>query len=195
MKAMEVIARNSSVIETSLNNLRQDLVVLKAECNKRRINTLAQQNADLKAEIEFAKKKLIQVETANGKRQISVPNRKLCTSSSVEAPQPQKDEDKPAEQVQKQVKKEKVQKPQPEKKPEVEEPVHVGRLDLRVGQIMEVEKHPDADSLYVSKIQCGEPTLRTVVSGLVNFVPITDLQKRKVVVLCNLKPVKVGIIY
>lgn len=37
----------------------------------------------------------------------------------------------------------------------------------------------------------GEPSgPRTVVSGLVNFVPESDMQNRMVIVLCNLKPTK-----
>lgn len=48
------------------------------------------------------------------------------------------------------------------------EEVDVGRLDLRIGLIKECTRHPDADSLYVEKIDVGEPNLRTVISGLVN---------------------------
>uniref|UniRef100_A0A452QAZ3 Tyrosine--tRNA ligase n=1 Tax=Ursus americanus TaxID=9643 RepID=A0A452QAZ3_URSAM len=51
-------------------------------------------------------------------------------------------------------------------------------------------QHPDADSLYVEKIDVGEAEPRTVVSGLVQFVPEEELQDRLVVVLCNLKPQK-----
>ncbi|XP_018318878.1 tyrosine--tRNA ligase, cytoplasmic isoform X2 [Agrilus planipennis] len=64
------------------------------------------------------------------------------------------------------------------------------RLDIRVGKIVEVSKHPDADSLYVEKIDLGEEKPRTIVSGLVNFIPIEEMQNRMVVVLCNLKPAK-----
>ncbi|KAM6116091.1 tyrosine--tRNA ligase, cytoplasmic [Phoenicopterus ruber ruber] len=64
------------------------------------------------------------------------------------------------------------------------------RLDIRVGKVISVEKHPDADSLYVEKIDVGEPEPRTVVSGLVQFVPREQLQDRLVVLLCNLKPQK-----
>lgn len=52
----------------------------------------------------------------------------------------------------------------------------VSRLDLRVGQIVKVEKHPDADSLYVEEIDLGEESPRVVVSGLVKFVPIEEMQ-------------------
>lgn len=64
------------------------------------------------------------------------------------------------------------------------------RLDIRVGKIVEISRHPDADSLYVEKIDVGEEKPRTVVSGLVNFIPIEEMQNRLVVVLCNLKPAK-----
>lgn len=61
-------------------------------------------------------------------------------------------------------------------------------IDLRVGRIVEVAKHPDADSLYVEKIDIGEEEPRTVVSGLVNYVPIEEMQGRMLVAVCNLKP-------
>ncbi|KAM3965587.1 LOW QUALITY PROTEIN: tyrosyl-tRNA synthetase [Aphomia sociella] len=64
------------------------------------------------------------------------------------------------------------------------------KLDIRVGRIVEVSRHPDADALYVEKIDLGEGEPRTIVSGLVNFVPIEKMQNRDVVVLCNLKPAK-----
>ncbi|KAF2356402.1 tRNA-binding domain [Trinorchestia longiramus] len=69
-------------------------------------------------------------------------------------------------------------------------PVDVRRLDFRVGRIIKAEKHPDAESLYVEQIDCGEEAPRTVVSGLVKFVPLEQMQNRLVVVLCNLKPAK-----
>ncbi|XP_052329125.1 tyrosine--tRNA ligase, cytoplasmic [Oncorhynchus keta] len=64
------------------------------------------------------------------------------------------------------------------------------RLDIRVGKVISVEKHPDADSLYLEKIDVGEAEPRTVVSGLVAYVSQEDLQDRLVVLLCNLKPQK-----
>jgi tRNA-binding EMAP/Myf-like protein len=39
-------------------------------------------------------------------------------------------------------------------------------------------------------ILVGESSPRTVVSGLVNYVPVEEMQGRMVVVLCNLKPAK-----
>ncbi|EDV24993.1 uncharacterized protein TRIADDRAFT_56472 [Trichoplax adhaerens] len=62
------------------------------------------------------------------------------------------------------------------------------RLDVRVGQIVSVKKHPNADSLYVQEVDIGSGENRTIVSGLVNYVPVEKLEKRKVALLCNLKP-------
>jgi len=62
-------------------------------------------------------------------------------------------------------------------------------IDLRVGHILSVERHPDADSLYVEQIDVGEPEPRTVCSGLVHYIPIEEVRDRDVIVVCNLKPV------
>uniref|UniRef100_A0A4W4G7A6 Tyrosine--tRNA ligase, cytoplasmic n=1 Tax=Electrophorus electricus TaxID=8005 RepID=A0A4W4G7A6_ELEEL len=72
----------------------------------------------------------------------------------------------------------------------LEEEIIPSRLDLRVGKIVSVQKHPDADSLYLEKIDIGEEQPRTVVSGLVAYVSQEQLQDRLVVLLCNLKPQK-----
>lgn len=61
-------------------------------------------------------------------------------------------------------------------------------IDMRVGKIIHVEKHPDADSLYVEKIDFGEAEPRTVVSGLVNYIPIEEMREKLLVGICNLKP-------
>ncbi|KAK6161743.1 hypothetical protein DH2020_005124 [Rehmannia glutinosa] len=63
--------------------------------------------------------------------------------------------------------------------------ISISRLDIRVGLITKAQKHPDADSLYVEEIDVGEPQPRTVVSGLVKYIPLEEMQ---VCVLCNLKP-------
>jgi methionine--tRNA ligase beta chain len=64
------------------------------------------------------------------------------------------------------------------------------KLDIRVGKITNVEKHPDADTLYVEKVDLGEEKERTVVSGLVKYLKPEDLLNKHVVLLCNLKPAK-----
>jgi aminoacyl tRNA synthase complex-interacting multifunctional protein 1 len=62
------------------------------------------------------------------------------------------------------------------------------QVDLRVGKILNVEKHPDADSLYVESIDVGEAEPRTVVSGLVKHIPIEEMENRWLICVCNLKP-------
>lgn len=65
------------------------------------------------------------------------------------------------------------------------------RVDMRVGVILSAVKHPEADNLYVEKIDCGDKTgPRTVISGLVKHIKLHQLVGKKVVVVCNLKPSK-----
>lgn len=65
------------------------------------------------------------------------------------------------------------------------------RLDLRVGLMKSVSKHPDADTLYVEEVDLGEPTgPRQVVSGLVKYLTPEDILGKYVVLVCNLKPAK-----
>jgi len=83
--------------------------------------------------------------------------------------------------------------PTPKKAPkgaaEVRE-VTPARLDLRVGKVLSVEQHPDAEALFVEQIDVGEEKPRTVVSGLRNYMSADELEQRSVVLLCNLKPAK-----
>eukprot|EP00049_Salpingoeca_infusionum_P014055 m.261930 g.261930 ORF g.261930 m.261930 type:complete len:232 (-) comp15583_c1_seq2:285-980(-) len=67
---------------------------------------------------------------------------------------------------------------------------HIGRLDLRVGHINQVQRHENADTLYVQQVVVGEAEPRTIVSGLVPFLDSHQLQDRSVVVCCNMKPKK-----
>jgi aminoacyl tRNA synthase complex-interacting multifunctional protein 1 len=97
-------------------------------------------------------------------------------------------------------KKEKATKPQ--KAPAAAAPLSPSLIDLRVGHILKAIKHPEADSLYVSTIAMGDKpgtedtseyegqVVRTVCSGLNGLVPLEEMQGRKVVVVANLKPVK-----
>jgi len=63
------------------------------------------------------------------------------------------------------------------------------RLEVRVGRILEVSRHPDADKLYVEKIDLGEPTgPRTILSGLVPYMTEAQLLGKLVLVVTNLKP-------
>ena len=74
------------------------------------------------------------------------------------------------------------------KKMTINDKIDISRIDLRVGKIVECQKHPDADSVYVEKVDCCEEEPITVVSGLVKYIPLDKMQNRKVVLVCNLKP-------
>ncbi|KAM0232830.1 hypothetical protein ACHAPO_007656 [Fusarium lateritium] len=100
-------------------------------------------------------------------------------------------------------KKEKKEKaPKQKAAPAAAAPLSPALIDLRVGHILKAINHPDADSLYVSTIAVGDKPgnedyveyegqiCRTVCSGLNGLVPLESMQGRKVVVVCNLKPVK-----
>lgn len=61
-------------------------------------------------------------------------------------------------------------------------------LDLRVGRIIDVENHPNADKLYVIKVNVGEKEPRTIVSGLREHYTIKELKGKNVIVIVNLEP-------
>lgn len=61
-------------------------------------------------------------------------------------------------------------------------------LDIRVGRIIKAWRHQEADSLYVEEVDVGEPEPRLICSGLVKYIPLDQLQDRRVIVLTNLKP-------
>ena len=63
------------------------------------------------------------------------------------------------------------------------------KLDLVVGQIISAEKHPKADKLLVFKVNIGNE-VRQIVSGIAKWYKPEDAVGKKVVVVKNLKPVK-----
>ncbi|EGP84661.1 uncharacterized protein MYCGRDRAFT_75604 [Zymoseptoria tritici IPO323] len=97
-------------------------------------------------------------------------------------------------------KKEKQPKPQ-KNAPAPDKPFSPALIDLRVGHILKAIQHPNADSLFVSTIAVGDPpgtdntseyegkVVRTVCSGLNGLIPLEEMQGRKIVAVCNLKPV------
>jgi len=149
-------------------------------------------NLALKAEVELWKSKLSKAEQNNGKMVLGAatkpaPPKTDCLLMKAEAPA---SEEKKKEDAPKKEKKPKAEKTPKKVAADDEAPVDIGRLDLRVGHIRSAKKHPDADSLYVEEIDVGEEKPRTVISGLVKFIPEAEMQDRMAVLLCNLKPSK-----
>jgi methionyl-tRNA synthetase len=61
-------------------------------------------------------------------------------------------------------------------------------VDLRVGKILTVEDHPNADRLYVVKIDDGSETERTICAGLKQYYQAEEMVGKTVVFVANLKP-------
>lgn len=191
--------------------LKQQVALLKEkailQATLREEKKLRVENAKLKKEIEELKQELIQAEIKNGVKQIPFPSGTLLqanstvsenviqsvplTTISSGAKEQIKggEEKKVKEKIEKKgEKKEKKQQSVPGSADS--KPIDVSRLDLRIGRIITARKHPDADSLYVEEVDVGEVAPRTVVSGLVNHVPLEQMQNRMAILLCNLKPAK-----
>ncbi|KAK3925747.1 Aminoacyl tRNA synthase complex-interacting multifunctional protein 1 [Frankliniella fusca] len=197
-------AFESEQLLSSLKDELEELTSLYVVKRNRELTVrLTHENAVLKHQVEEQKNVLNKLELKNKVPQVPRPPfpRQAGTSMSTSAaPPPQvsadngtlKDENKPVKQA-KAAKKDQTKKPSGEvnsSSNKQEAPVDVSRLDLRVGRIVSAKKHPDADALYVEEVDVGEDQPRTVVSGLVKFVPLEQMQNRMAVLLCNLKPAK-----
>lgn len=82
---------------------------------------------------------------------------------------------------------------EPEEKAELEkkeeEVMGIEALDLKIGVIESIEDHPNAEKLYVMKVDFGDEK-RQLVAGLKTYYTKEEMQDRKIVVVMNLKPAK-----
>ena len=60
-------------------------------------------------------------------------------------------------------------------------------IQLRVARITEVQRHPNAEKLYIEKIDFGDE-YRTIVSGIVQHYTPEELLNKKIIVVTNLEP-------
>lgn len=63
------------------------------------------------------------------------------------------------------------------------------KMELRVGEVLKCEKVEKADKLLKSKIKIGNE-VRQIVSGIAQYYTPEEMIGKKVIVVCNLKPVK-----
>ena len=63
-------------------------------------------------------------------------------------------------------------------------------MELRVGEVLECRKHPDADKILVFRVSFG-PEERQILSGVAEYYKPEDLVGKKVVAILNLKPRKI----
>ncbi|XP_065647843.1 aminoacyl tRNA synthase complex-interacting multifunctional protein 1 isoform X2 [Hydra vulgaris] len=193
---MAEFQQRQTAAEQKVNILKKQLEILKkvAEQKKREVEqaeviNLLEKNARLQEEISKLKTDLRFYEAQNGVKLVSVPSvesvtKKEALSDSNTLPI----KDMPAQ-------KEKTAEPDLTKMKQVlptddNKPIDASRILMKIGKIIDVKKHPDADSLYVEQVDLGESNPRTIVSGLVKHVPIEHMQNRVAVFVCNLKPAK-----
>lgn len=182
---------------------------------KKEIEKLKVENAKLRAHAATLKNDLVYWESQNGYKSIPIP---ITARSQIPEPAAQKpQESKPSEAKttnessnvsatqgnQKKGKKDGQKNKEkgggdnkakgkggPKDNADDEKPIDVSRLNMKIGKIVNVKKHPDADSLYVEEVDLGEERNRTIVSGLVKHVQIEHLQDRLAIFMVNLKPAK-----
>ena len=59
-------------------------------------------------------------------------------------------------------------------------------LNLKVGKVLDVQQHPNADKLYLMTVDVGRPI--TIVSGLKEFYTAEELRAKTLVIVTNLEP-------
>ncbi len=64
------------------------------------------------------------------------------------------------------------------------------KVEMKVGQVVEISRIEGADKLYKLKVDIGEEEPRQIVTGLVPFYAEDELLHKKIVVVTNLKPAK-----
>lgn len=99
------------------------------------------------------------------------------------------EEEEPAQEQKKEKKEKKQEQPQKEAAPSGPF-ADFRRMDIRVGTIISVEDHPDAEKLYILKIDLGEEEPRQIVTNLKTVYSRDQMLNRRLLVIANLKPAK-----
>ena len=167
---MAVAAKVASV--TQKIQLLRSAIQSGAAVELRKQELLAR-NAELKAQVAAAVNELTALEVAHGKTQIPVPQRNAKVeavkqevkpvqkeSDNQSKPKPDLDPEQVAKQKAKKAAKEAKKaknKPKDNAKKgndDAAKPVDLSRVKMIVGQIVDVGLHPDADGLYLEKMEC-----------------------------------------
>ena len=64
------------------------------------------------------------------------------------------------------------------------------KVEMKVGRVLSVEDHPNANKLMVLRVDVGEEAPRTLVAGLKQYYKNEDLAGKLIVVVTNLEPAK-----
>lgn len=198
--------------EEKIQFLQQQLSVLTAIADKQcqqneqtEILRLKKENQDLKVNLQSLKETLAYWETINGvpqipvpkisvKTEVPVPESKQCNTVKENLPKVEEKQKQPHKGKQenkvKQENKGNKNKPTKQQDGGEEKPMDSSRLKMRVGKIVNVKKHPDADGLYIEEVDIGEDTPRTIISGLVKHYQLEQMEDKMAIFLVNLKPAK-----
>ena len=63
------------------------------------------------------------------------------------------------------------------------------KLDIRIGTIIRIEDHPNADKLFILKVDLGEREIQ-IVSGIKDYYTKEELKNKQIPIIVNLKPTK-----
>ena len=64
------------------------------------------------------------------------------------------------------------------------------KLEIRIAKVLEIKEHPNADKLFILKIDTGEKQ-KQIVAGIRNLYKKEDLLGKQIVVIDNLEPVTI----
>lgn len=62
------------------------------------------------------------------------------------------------------------------------------KIDLRIAEIKSVEDHPNADKLFVIKVELDNGTERQIVAGIKPWYTKEELTGKKIAIIVNLEP-------
>jgi methionyl-tRNA synthetase len=62
------------------------------------------------------------------------------------------------------------------------------KVEMKTGRVLQVDVHPNADKLFVVKVDLGAGETRTLVAGLRAFYAPEALVGKTVIVVANLQP-------
>ncbi|MFH1093775.1 MAG: hypothetical protein V1739_06455 [Candidatus Omnitrophota bacterium] len=62
------------------------------------------------------------------------------------------------------------------------------KMELRIATVKDVQDHPDADRLYVLRVEISEGETKQVVAGIKKYYSKEELLEKQVVIVNNLEP-------
>lgn len=204
---MENIHKNLEKSEKTVVFLQEQLAILTALAAQKQQSSEDEEIKKISAENERLRKDLLKLkgdlqfyEVQNGVSQVALPPKSNVSSKNEDTPPPVA-QPPSAESMEKPVKEQKAKEPKKNKNNDAKgkakqapadtgRPIDASRLNMRIGKVVDIKKHPDADGLYVEDVDLGEGKNRTIVSGLVKHYSAEQIQGKVAVFLCNLKPAK-----